>query len=262
MAVGPLTFWRRDAFFLFGAAIIVGCNSSSARNEDAGPSRPRPDEEPLDNSLQYADNVDAVFDILLPAERDANGVITAPGARETGAGKVLAMEGFGLYALAQGFVPDLPGRVVDLLTRAGDAFRAAVNADLDLLAFARRPLVSFRSLPGTLREEIVAAAFDDPTQRSAMLLLRAAVFTAYLGGIGSDDGLRAVGFPPFEDLDGGLAVSGYPRTASGRLIDAEKEDLTALAERNDLDDYTYDRAPAPTPNDDLSNVIGPGGDLR
>jgi hypothetical protein len=94
-----------------------------------------------------------------------------------------------------------------------------------------------------------------------MLVLRAACFTSFLGAIDSDAGLRAVGFPAFEDMAAGIAVSGYPRTRDGRLIDAETEDLDALARAGELDDYTYNLQPEPTPGDDLSLVINADGDL-
>lgn len=218
--------------------------------------------DPLDHGVTYQDNADAAIDLIVPAERDDQGNVTAPGAREAGAGRVLSSEGFGLFALAQGFVPALPPRVVALLQQSGDAFRASLNVDLDALATLRRPLVAFRDLPLDLRLDVLAGAFADPDRAGAMLLLRAACFAAYLGGITSDVGLRALGFPAYENFDDGLAVSGYPRTKStGRLIDAAKEDLAALAAQNELDDYTYDRAPSPTPLDDLTLVIGPTGDL-
>ena len=51
-----------------------------------------------------------------------------------------------------------------------------------------------------------------------MWVVRSACFVAYLGAAYSDVGLREIGFPPFENLADGLAVSGYPRTRTGRLI--------------------------------------------
>jgi hypothetical protein len=173
------------------------------------------------------------------------GNVRVPGAREAGASRLLDDEAFGLFALGQGFVGPTTGRVAELLMRGGGAFRAVVNADLDALAFTRRPGVMFRALPSALREEVVAAAFDDDVHRPAMVFLRAAAFTAFLGAVTTDVGLRALGFPPFEDWDARIAVSGYPRTKAGRRIDVVKEDLAALEAKGDLDDYTYARAPQP-----------------
>jgi hypothetical protein len=202
------------------------------------------------------------MDTLLPEERDAAGARVSPGARDVGAGALLDVPHFLQLAMARGLVGPLPAQTVTRLEALGDAgFRPWLNRDLDVLAFARRPLTPFRELPAQTREQIVLAAFDDPLRRSGFLVVRAACFTAFLGGVSSDAGLVFVGHPPFEDLAGGLAVSGYPRTTRGRLVDAEREDLAALAARGELDDYTENRAPAATAGEDLSKILDANGDL-
>ncbi len=260
----PTTLSRRESLLAFAVALATGCAPRSENGFVPKDWEPRSsDADAIDTDLTFADSVDAAFETILPAERDAQGRVVVPGAREAGADRVLSTEGFGLYALAQGFVPGLPDRVVSLLERAGDAFRIAANAELDALAALRRPLVAFRDLPADLREEVLAGAFDDPARKGTVLVLRAAVFAAYLGAITSDVGLRAVGFPKFEDWSAHLAVSGYPRTKKdGRLLDPAKDDLAAIAQKGDLDDYTYALAPEPTPGDDLSLVLDANGDLR
>lgn len=241
-------FSRREALELFvlaaSLAMTAGCSDAALPKVSREGARQTPDSE-LDEDATFEDNVDAAFESILPAERDASGKVIVPGAREAGAGRVLSEQGFGLFALAVGFVPTLPPRIVSLLEDAGDAFRDAVNVELDLLAAARRPLTAFRDLDPALREEVVAAAFDDDGVRPSMLLVRAACFTAYLGAVTSDVGLRAVGFPAFENWDDGIAVSGYPRKTTTGAVD----------------DYTYARDPDPTAGDDLTAVVDAAGDL-
>lgn len=254
---------RREALLALAAAVAAGC---APRPEEFTPRDWEPrssDQDAIDTDLVFADSVDAAFETILPAERDAQGRVVVPGAREAGADRVLSTEGFGLFALAQGFVPGLPDRAVALLRQAGDAFRIAANAELDALAALRRPLTAFRDLPADLRHEVLTGAFDDPARKGTVLVIRAAAFAAYLGAITSDVGLRAVGFPKFEDWNAHLAVSGYPRSKKdGRLLDPTKDDLSAVAARGELDDYTFGIAPEPTPGDDLSLVIDENGDLR
>ena len=221
--MSEVSITRRQSLAALLASFGVACappsvgSNGGTRNERVDP---RADEDLLDDDVTFEDSVDAAFETLLPAERDASGTVTVPGAREAGAGRVLETEGFGLFALAQGFVPKVSERALAIIEQTGPALRAALNAELDVLASAKRPLVAFAHLPAKLREEILGAVLDDPTRAGPMLLVRAACFTAYLGAVTSDVGLRAVGFPPFEDFAKGRAVSGYPRTRSGRLVDA------------------------------------------
>lgn len=252
---------RRQSLSALLASFGIACSPPSVASNDGERVEARADEDLLDDHIVFEDSVDAAFETILPAERDAAGRVTVPGAREAGAGRLLESEGFGLFALAQGFVPKVSDRALAIIEQTGPAIRAALNVELDVLASARRPLVAFADLPAKLREEILGAALDDPTRAGPMLLVRAACLTAYLGAVTSDVGLRAVGFPPFEDFANGRAVSGYPRTRSGRLVDAANEDLLALAAHGDLDDYTFDRAPEPTPEEDLSAIVNAAGDL-
>lgn len=248
---------------LGATTILSGCGTSTGR---APPSPALPPETPGEGSAApsreaYADNVDALCDVILPAESDAAGKITSPGAREAGADKVLRIDTFVPLAIAQGFLPALSDLELSGLRDLAGTFRSTLNASLDLLAIRERPLTAFRNLPRGMQEAVVARAFADPAHRAAMLVVRAACFTAYLGAAFSDVGLQAVGFPPFESFDDGLAVSGYPRTRSGRKIDAATEDLKKLAAEGNLDDYTYNRAPSPTTGDDLSKILDANGDL-
>ncbi|MCA9618396.1 MAG: hypothetical protein KC731_05225 [Myxococcales bacterium] len=210
----------------------------------------------------YADNLDALFDVLLPAERDADGAVISPGAREVGADALLSLDRFGPLASTQGFVPPLPADLVALFDGFDVALRSAINVDLDVLAGLQQPFVAFRDLSAAAREAAVAQAFDDDLRRPLYLVVRAAAFAAYLGAGRSDAGLREVGYPAFEDYAGGIATSGYPRTVSdGRRIDAESEDLAALAAAGELDDYSYNLAPLPTDAVDLASVLDENGEL-
>ena len=261
------SFSRRQALeLLLGAScigVLGGCAPSAADDSRANPfglpaQTPNGD---VTASSRFADDVAALCDVLLPSEIDANGKVLSPGAREVDVDGALRIEDFVAVASAQGLFPRLPDADVERLGTAIDAFRAALNAELAVLAARERPLTAFRDLPRAAQEQIVADAFEDDARRPLVLVARAACYLAFLGAITNDVGLRYVGFPPFESLDDGLAVSGYPRTKSGRLVDATKEDLASLAAKGDLDDYTYNRAPAATAGDDLSLVLDASGDL-
>ena len=138
-----------------------------------------------------------------------------PGAHEAGVSEVLALPDFGQIAFDRGFIPVMPPDF--------DTARAALNADLARLAF---PLARFADHPRERREQLIENVLEQPI----FAALRAACFFAWLGGFTNDIGLRAVGLPPYENLADGLAVSGYPRKNADGTID----------------DYTYDRAPAPS----------------
>jgi hypothetical protein len=99
--------------------------------------------------------------------------------------------------------------------------------------------------PGGPVTPLDPVAPDSDATRPIVEIVRVVAFVAYLGAPYSDAGLVAVGFPPYEDFASGLAVSGYPRTNSGRLVDAASEDLAALAKKGELDDYTYDERRGP-----------------
>ena len=256
---------RRQALeLLLGLGVVAGCAPRSD-GEDA-PATPfaLPAQTPngtVGPSARFTDDVAALCDVLLPSEHDANGKVISPGAREVDVDGALRIQDFVAVASAQGLLPPLPDADVRRLGGATDAFRAALNVELAALAAREKPLTAFRDLPRATQEKIVDAAFDDDAQRPLVLVARAACFLAFLGAVTNDVGLRYVGFPPFESFADGLAVSGYPRTKSGRLVDVTKEDLAALAAKGDLDDYTYDRAPDVTAGDDLGAVLDAAGDL-
>ena len=255
---------RRSALeALVGLGLVAaGCRPRAADDANA-PSPSLPPETgsgPVAPSA-YSDAVDALSDVLLPAERDGAGKVLSVGAREAGAHEVLRAASFVPLAQAQGLLPPLPDSVMTRLADLDGAFRDALNAALDAAALLQKPLTKFQNLPRALQEAAVDQAFADPAQKPALLVVRAACLTAYLGAVQNDAGLQDVGFPPFESFADGLAVSGYPRTKAGRLVDAATEDLAALAASGDLDDYTYNREPEPTPGDDLSSVLDANGDL-
>jgi hypothetical protein len=260
-----MTITRRQAFeMLFGISVLWTSGCAPSADGDGAPALALPHQIPngeVPERPRHADDVAALCDLLLPTERDKAGAILSPGATEADVDGVLRMQDFVAVATAQGILPPLPDALVARLSGAADAFRVAANAELAVLASRHRPLTAFRDLPRTLQETVVSDAFADDAQRPLLLVLRAATFLAFLGAVTNDAGLRAVGFPPFESFEDGRAVSGYPRTKSGRLIDASKEDLAALAGKGDLDDYTYNREPAPTPGDPLATILDAAGDL-
>src|SRR4051812_46546259 len=213
---------RRQAFeVLFGVSVLLASGCSSSGEDGAAPALPLPDQVPsgeVPERPRHADDVAALCDVLLPTERDKAGAIVSPGASEVDVDAVLRIQDFVAVATAQGLLPPLPDAFVARFSGAADAFRLAANAELAVLAARHRPLTEFRDLPGDLQEIVVRAALDDDAQRPLLLVLRAATFLAFLGAVANDAGLRAVGFPPFESFADGRAVSGYPRTKSGRLV--------------------------------------------
>ncbi|MDB4935929.1 MAG: hypothetical protein JWP87_2901 [Labilithrix sp.] len=256
---------RREALSrLLGLGVLASTGCAPSTGDASAPAIALPAQVPGEEVAarsRYADDVDALCDVLLPTELDASGKVLSPGAREADVDGALRIEDFVAIASAQGILPALADADVRRLSGGADAFRAVLNAELAVLAARHRPLAAFRDLPRAVQEQIVVDAFDDDAQRPLVLVARAACFVAFLGAVTNDIGLRAVGFPAFESFEDGLAVSGYPRTKSGRLVDASTEDLARLAGKGDLDDYTYNRAPAPTPGDDLTTVLDASGDL-
>ncbi len=255
------SFSRRQTLTALLGAGVWACRPAT-QPEDPAHLPPQLPIEPAPERPAFFDNVDALFDVLVPVERDAQGRLVSPGAREARADRVLQTERFVRLAMRQGLLPVLPEPVVDALADLSGQVRATVNRQLDALATQERPLTAWRELSRGAQEKLLAQALEDPAMRPALTVLRAACFVGYLGAVASDVGLRAVGFPAFERFEEGIAVSGYPRTRDGRLVDPAKESLAALAAAGQLDDYTYNRAPAPTPGDDLSLVLDANGDLR
>lgn len=228
------------ALGLFAAS--SACAKPRAAADGDAPKPPLGELDPLGPEPTYRDNVDALFDILIPTERDAEGNVTSPGAREAQVDDVLTIDRFAALTSALGLLPIvLPDGAMRSREALGGAARAALNADLDALAAFEKPLTPFRELPRPSREAITARAFeDDNALRPIMLVVRAACFVAWLGAVTNDAGLTAVGFPPFEDFDDGLAIRGYPTRAG--------------------DDYTFNEEP-PGPAEDLSLVLDANGDL-
>lgn len=253
---------RRELLAWAAAAGVLPACGPGSSSEKPDPKLPAqtPSREPA-APLPYSDSVDALFDVLLPAERE-NGLIVSIGAREAGVDRVLELEHFARLAVAQGFIAPLPETVLTALDDLGTAGRTALNRALDARAQLELPLKRFHELDRPTQERIVERAFEDDATRPVMLALRAACFVAWLGAVVNDAGLRDLGFPAFENFDDGLAVSGYPRTKAGRLVNAATEDLRALESSGQLDDYTVNRVPPPTPGDDLSLVLTTDGDLR
>lgn len=249
---------------LFGLGVLTASGCAARAGDDVASAILLPNQVPggeVPGRPRHADDVAALCDVLLPTEYDRAGKLASPGASEANVDGVLRIQDFVAVATAQGILPPLPTTLVARLSGAADALRAAANADLAVLASRHKPLTAFRDLPRALQEKVVADAFADDAQRPLLVVLRAATFLAFLGAVTNDVGLRAVGFPPFESFEDGLAVSGYPRTKGGRLIDASKEDLASLAGKGDLDDYTYNREPARLAGDLLATVLDAAGDL-
>ena len=224
-----------------GGVTASGC-SSPAEEGDIARDRRRMLPPPEPDVAPPGDAVDALCDVLLPSEPGV------PGAREADVAAVLRLEGFVPLAVARGLLPPLPPSFLQSIATADarSGLRRALAATLDVLAGVESPQTPFRELTVEARERLVARGFDDPAHRLTFLVVRAACFTAYLGATTNDAGLRAVGFPAFEDWDDRLACSGYPRRSA---------DGTA-------DDHTYARDPGPTAGDDLALVLDDNGDLR
>ena len=254
----------RRAALLGGLSLAFGGSACAPRSEGTHRDFALPDEHAqfgAPTPVLYSDSVDALCDVLLPAEHDDDGVLTSPGAREARVDQVLGASSFVTLAVALGYVPALPDAAVTAIGATGDTLRTFLGAGLDALAQLERPLTEYRDLPREAQERLAAHAFDDDRLRPAMLLVRTACLAAYAGGIASDVGLRELGFPPFEDRAAGLAVSGYPRTPDGRLIDASTEDLRKLAAAGELDDYSYRTRPATAAGVDVSTLLDARGDL-
>jgi hypothetical protein len=247
---------------LGGSALLVACDSKREAPSAEATLPPQIPSGSVPPRSVYADNVDALFDVLLPTEHDSVGNVTSPGARDVHVDAVLRTESFARLAVGQGWLPPLPETVLGGLEDLAGGVRIALNRQLDVMAALERPLTLFRDLPLDMKHRIVQRAFDDAALAPVMQVLRVACFVAYLGAVTSDVGLRELGFPPFESFEDRLAVSGYPRTRDGRLIDWRTEDLSALALRGELDDYTYNLQPSTTPTEDLSLILTAGGDLR
>lgn len=196
---------RREAMFSLLAAVSA-CASPS---DGAGGSLPAlPDQKGDAPPKESTDDVDALLDTLLP------------GALDAGVHDVLANEDFGRIAFERGFIPIEPPKF--------ESVRDVINADLARLAF---PLARFADHPRAMREQLVDQAMID---QPIFQVMRAACFFAWLGGFTNDKGLVEIGFPPYENLADGLAVSGYSS-----------------------DEYSYDRTPVAS----IDLGLDPNGDL-
>ena len=240
---------RRQA--LIGLALAAfttqACASRASETGSAAKAEPSAkDPGALSPGAPYEDGTDALLDHLIPADRDAKGAVTCPGAREVSAGRLFGDKELVSLAQGLGLLPALSDDAFTVATTSEGGLRVALNAALDLAAARERPLTAFKDLPKDAMSRVVDAMFDDPDRKGVGALMEAArvvAFVAYLGAVYDDGGLRAVGFPAYESFADGLAVSGYPRTTSGRLVDATKEDLRALANKGELDDYTWNEPP-------------------
>ena len=247
MTVVSRRAWLR-ALGTIGAGATVGC---APRAPDDGPwpevDPPWDDElHPIDVGEAARLDIEALMEVLLPPDVDAHGVIVIPGAREVRAFDVMRARRFVPLAQARGLLPRTLGAEIEDVDAVDQAIAAALAADLSLRATERAPGAAFRDLPRDAQESIADDAFADPRTRDLYAVPRAACVLAFLGAIYTDDGLVAVGYPPFADRGELLASSGYPRT---------RED-------GSVDQYSYDRAPARTVEDDLALVLDANGDLR
>lgn len=258
---------RRDVLRMLGLlglaplASLAGCEPETGAAEPNHADPTVTEHTPGAPKPLYPDGVQAAMDVLLPAERDAAGAILVPGAVEAGAPDVLQIADLVPLVQAQGLLPPGIGAILAGSGALDIGLHQVVAATLDGLAFAQRPLTAFRDLPRDLQEAAIEAGFDDPAAGPVLQALRAACFLAWLGAVTSDVGLRAIGYPPFEDFAAGVAVSGYPRRLTGEQIDPQDPDFATLQAGGLLDDYTYNLTPVPTPGDDLSGVLNEHGDL-
>lgn len=262
---------RRTLLAWLGASGIVPACIADPSVEAEEPQLPDRDDvdwpdapsEPLDDADDASvENVEALMDILIPTERDANGEVIAVGALEAGAMDMLELSRFLPSARALALIPETATPGFEDLETFDAALRGLLSADLDALAFGQHPLTPFRNLARHEQEAVVRDAMEDPLTRPLLVFARAAAFIAFLGATHNDLGLIYAGFPPFEDFDAGVANRGYPRTSDGRLVDVNAEDLAELAARGDLEDYTYNLEPPPTVGDDLSAILDENGDLQ
>lgn len=265
-----LRMHRRTVLAWLGASgVVPGCvaDPSIEPREPQLPDRddvdwPDAPAEPLDTLDDAAVlNVRALMDIFIPAERDDSLELIAPGALEAGAMEMLELSRFLPSARALALLPETATAGFEDLETFDAALRGLLSADLDALSFGQHPLTPFRNLERHEQEAVVRDAMEDPLTRPLLLFARAAAFIAFLGATHNDLGLVYAGFPPFEDFEGGVANRGYPRTPDGRVVDVETEDLAELAARGELEDYTYNLAPPPTEDDDLSDILDANGDL-
>ncbi|MCB9736682.1 MAG: hypothetical protein H6745_29235 [Deltaproteobacteria bacterium] len=258
---------RRSVLKLFGLApLVAACDLGGA--SPGGGERPDDDapdvivHEPPPVDVDHPDNLQAAMDLILPAERDATGALVSPGAVEARAMDVLRLADLLPLTTSLGL---LPPRVVDALPPGDTSLALAIDATLNALAAEERPFTEFRELPRDLRERALVRGFDDDATEPLLTVLRAACMLAFLGAVTNDVGLVAIGFPPFEDPAHGVVVSGYPRLVGAAapldLATTDRADLVAWAAAGQLDDYTFDRAPDPTPGDDLAAVLDAHGDL-
>ncbi len=240
---------RRQALIGLALAALTTQACASRASDDASTTKPDPaakDPGTLAPTIAYEDSTDALMDVLIPADRDAKGVVTCKGAREVSAGRLFGDQELVSLAQGLGFLPALSDDALTAATTSEGGLRVALNAALDLAAARERPLTAFKDLPRDAMNRVANTMFDDNSADNVAALMEAArvvAFVAYLGAVYDDGGLVAVGFPPYESFADGLAVSGYPRTTSGRLVDATKEDLRALDAKGELDDYTWNVSP-------------------
>jgi hypothetical protein len=240
---------RRQALIGFALAALTTQACASPTSQSASSAKTDPsakDPGALAPGVAYEDSTDALMDVLIPADRDASGAVTCKGAREVSAGRLFGDQELVSLAQGLGYLPALSDDALTAATASEGGLRVALNDALDLAAARERPLTAFKDLPADAMNRVVNAMFDDTNADGIATLMEAArvvAFVAYLGAVYDDGGLVAVGFPPYESFADGLAVSGYPRTTSGRLIDATKEDLRALDASGELDDYTWNVAP-------------------
>ncbi|MEZ4222660.1 MAG: hypothetical protein R3B13_17090 [Polyangiaceae bacterium] len=242
----------------FGAAC-----QPAADLDDHSPPEPWGGGNSVDNHDSPArQNLEALMDVFIPSERDEQGNLLSAGALEAGAYEVVKLERMVGPARALGLIGALPDGFDQSIASFDTSFRATLSAALDALAADEVSATFFRKLSRERQIRAVARGLENETVAPLLRYVRTACFVAYFGAVENDLGLREIGFPAFEDFADRLAVSGYPRTVTdGRLIDPNTENLATLAAQGELDDYTQNKAPAPTPSDDLSSIVDEHGDL-
>lgn len=205
--------------------------------------------------------IEALMEVLLPSDVDEDGVVVGVGAREVRAFDVMRIRRFVPLAQSRGLLPRALGQEFEDAAGIDRALIAVLAADLGARAAERILGLPFRDLPREEQEQVVRDAFEDPRRRDLYQVPRAACMLAYLGALYTEEGLVAVGFPPFADRGERLANTGYPRTPDGVIANPAAVDMAALRADGRLDHYSYDRRPDPTDEDDLSGVLSSTGDL-
>ena len=253
--------WMK-AVSIASSATWAGCAFESSDDGELWPDLETPwEDESLGNDALYERRLDveAALEVLLPPEVDELGDIVGPGAVEVRAFEVLAGRRFVPALQDRGLLPRWSGVTVDLEPEG--AVTTALALDLARAAARTMPGSAFRNLPPGPQEIALRDGLADPTRQWLYESARAACFVAYLGAVHTDEGLQRIGFPPYVDFRQRIANEGYPRRIDGTALTLGSPEIARLLATGQLDHYSHERAPQPTPGDDLALVLDPDGEL-